>query len=369
MRKNLVEYRDYFQKVYPRRYVSEIGFRAVVIMTIFFGLLFFKFIPPGQFPKYMVYITLASCFIYGNFMHFPSNNTMTIKTSKSEKNFGGKTTLVIKNHDLRGKKGVSYSLFANVAAQSIFMNFNPIVDPHFKITKNFGCYYFNSCAEQVHLTLPNGGDLLGRTPKRTIIITNHTITASRDAFAFFPLIPLDRKMIVIQHNFNGIVTSISRKTWGAWTVDKDDKSREGKAKLLDDMENILVYMRKNPELTVVIYPGGVVPKTVQDSRSIKKFYPGAFYLSLLSGYSIIPLINDYSPNSNIFRTSVKEPVNLVEEYKGRFIKFDTIKEFRENETNKNLLEEICERFRRVFNEETSSITKIEKEVKQEWMIE
>lgn len=357
MRNNLIEYRDYFQNVYPRRYVSEIGFRAVVILTIFFILVFYKFIPPGQFPRYALIITLASCLVYANLMHCPSDNTMTIEKTKNE------TTLVVKNHRLKGRKFVPMSLFANVAVQSIFMTFNPVFDPYYRITKNFGCYYFNSCAEEVQLRLPGNGDLQGKTPRRNIIITNHTISPSRDAFAFFPLIPTNRKMMVIQHNFNSIVTSVARKTWGAWTMDKDDKTPEGKAKLLSEMEKILKYIRNCPEdLTVVIFPGGVVPKTVQDSRSIKKFYPGAFYLSLLSGYWITPLINDYSPATNTFRTIVKEPVNLAEEYRGRFVGgFDTVKDFRENETNKNLLEEICERFRRVFNEETSAITKIEQE--------
>jgi 1-acyl-sn-glycerol-3-phosphate acyltransferase len=169
---------------------------------------------------------------------------------------------------------------------------------------------------------------------------------------------MSSKILVVQHNFNGFVSYISKNLWGAWTIDKDDKTPLGKKKLNAELQNIVEYMKKEDDLTVVIYPQGRVPKNTEDCRQVSKIYPGAFYMSLMTKYPITTLINDYS-REGVFSMIVKEPVDLYHEYMSRMVDHSDVGSFRNNVRNKELLDEICERFRKVYQEEYDFITKTE----------
>lgn len=179
--------------------------------------------------------------------------------------------------------------------------------------------------------------------RRQIIITNHTHTPIRDAICFFAFPPKTSEIVIVQHNFHWVVTAVSRRLYGAWTIDKDDKSKSGKRSLVTQLTKLLEYMRSKRDLTVIIYPAGKVPKTPDEE--IGKFYPGAFYLALMSGYPITPLVNRYT-KEGVFSSSLHPTIDICSEYASEIIQEKTIEGFRTS--NVNILNEICERFRRYF---------------------
>lgn len=179
--------------------------------------------------------------------------------------------------------------------------------------------------------------------RRQIIITNHTHTPIRDAFSFFAFVPDGSELIVVQHNFHWAVTAVAKRLYGAWTIDKDDKSVIGKKNMVTQLTNLLIYMRASADCTVIIYPAGKVPKSPDEE--ISNFYPGAFYLALMSGYVITPLVNGYTKDG-LFSTTLHPSVDVCSEYRDRIRAENTIDEFRIS--NGDILNEMCERFRNVF---------------------
>lgn len=179
--------------------------------------------------------------------------------------------------------------------------------------------------------------------RRQILLANHTHTPIRDAFSFFAFIPPESEIILVQHNFNSIITMVSRRLYGAWTIDKDDKSVGGKRNMVDSLTGLLRYIRSRKDCTVVIYPAGKVPKTSREE--IGRFYPGAFYLALMSGYYITPLVNGYDDTGR-FSSTLYPCVNVCLEYKSRVISEPTIEKFRIS--NRDVLNEMCERFRNYY---------------------
>jgi hypothetical protein len=269
---------------------------------------------------------------------------------------GGKK-LVITNHSPLTPPKQSrfpYTLFSDMVGAGVVSLFSD-PDPLYLTTKQLACTVLNQCSHKLCIRLFSPHP---RFPRRQIIITNHTSSAIRDSFAFFPLIPMRSKIVVVQHNFNGFISYISKNFWGAWTIDKDDKTPSGKKRLNDELQKIVEYMKSEEDLTVVIYPQGRVPKSTEDCRTVSKMYPGAFYMSLMTRYPITTLINDYS-RDGVFSMVVKEPVDIYQEYKSRMNDLPDVGSFRSDVRNKELLDEICERFRNVYQEEYEFITKTE----------
>lgn len=192
-------------------------------------------------------------------------------------------------------------------------------------------------------------------PRRQIIISNHIHTPIRDAFSFFPFIPKNSDFIIVQHNFHWFISSVARKLYGAWTIDKDDKSKVGKHNMVTQLTKLLMYMRSREDCTVVIYPAGKVPKSPDEE--IGQFYPGAFYLALMSGYFITPLVNRYTKQGT-FSTSLHRPVDICSEYSQKIVHEKTIEKFRIS--NGDILNEICERFRRYFLHEQDHVESLDK---------
>lgn len=179
--------------------------------------------------------------------------------------------------------------------------------------------------------------------RRQIIITNHTHTPIRDAICFFAFPPKTSEIILVQHNFHWVVTAVSKRLYGAWTIDKDDKSGTGKKNMVTQLTKLLMYMRSKRDLTVIVYPAGKVPK--HPDEEVGRFYPGAFYLALMSGYSITPLVNRYT-KTGTFSSTLHPSVDVCSEYGQRVVPEKTIEGFRTS--NVNILNEICERFRSYF---------------------
>lgn len=179
--------------------------------------------------------------------------------------------------------------------------------------------------------------------RRQILLANHTHTPIRDAFSFFAFIPPESEIIVVQHNFNWVITMVAKRLYGAWTIDKDDKSSSGKKMLVDSLSSLLEYIRTKKDCTVVIYPAGKVPKSPEEE--IGRFYPGAFYLALMSGYFITPLVNRYSREGE-FSATLYPSVNVCLEYRPRIIPEKSIEKFRKS--NSDVLNEMCGRFRKYY---------------------
>lgn len=199
-------------------------------------------------------------------------------------------------------------------------------------------------------------------PDRKILITNHVHSPFLDAISFFPFCRKGVPMIVLQHDFNRLVTAVSGWGWGAYTIDKDDKTPEGRRKRTGRLARLLQIMRKEKNLTVVIYAQGKVPKSCSETRSPTRFYPGAFYLSLMSGYPIAPLVVDY--NGRKLTSSYKRPVDLRRELAGRMIEEEEEDIERFRELNQKLIDEQAERFRRVFEDEYERIKEQEEFIRQ-----
>jgi hypothetical protein len=206
--------------------------------------------------------------------------------------------------------------------------------------KRVSCSILNMSSPEVVLRVPS--PILSRT-RRQIIITNHVHTPIRDAFSFFAFIPPSSELIVVQHNFHWFVTMVSKRLYGAWTIDKDDKSASGKKNMVNGLTKLLMYMRTRNDCTVVMYPAGKVPKTADET--IGKFYPGAFYLALMSGYFITPLVNRYT-KEGVFSSTLYPSVDVCSEYDSRIEPKDKIEDFRIS--NSDVLNEMCDRFRNFF---------------------
>lgn len=221
------------------------------------------------------------------------------------------------------------------------------------ITKDASGFLLQRMVRQYELRLYSPS---ARIPDRKILITNHVHKPLLDAISFFPFCRRGMPMIVLQHDFHWIVTVISNWCWGAFTIDKDDKTPEGKRRLLGDLSRLMDQMKRTENLTVVIYAQGKVPKSSSETRSPTKFYPGAFYLSLMTGYPIVPLVSDFDGVK--FTSSCRQPVYLREELEGRFIDEPDLERFRE--INKEVIDGQTERFRAIFRGEYERIKKREK---------
>lgn len=262
--------------------------------------------------------------------------------------------LHIRNPSLQGKN-IPLHLFLDIGGSVICRLLGTYNDPYYHEIKEIAGYVFHSCSPLVKIRLYSP---LPTFPRKQILISNHTCSTIRDALSSFSFIPSTSKIVFVQHNFNKIVTLVAKKSWGAWTIDKDDKTPTGKYKLNRELQKIVDYMKTENDLTVVIYPQGRVPRTSSDCRNVSVFYPGAFYMSLMTGYFITPLVNDFS-DSNVFTLCLKTPVDLCSEYRGQFINYSDVGKFRDDPQNKELLNTICERFRNLYQAEYDWITKTE----------
>jgi 1-acyl-sn-glycerol-3-phosphate acyltransferase len=266
---------------------------------------------------------------------------------------GGKTLVV--HNPLVGPMKLPIGVFADIVGVVLCRFVGITHSPHFPDIKEVASKVLLECSSQLIFNLYSPTP---HFPRRQIIITNHTHTPFRDAFSFFPLIPSRSKIVVVQHNFNKVIALVSKKAWGGWTIDKDDKTPAGKAKLNQELQKIVEHMKTETDLTVVIYPQGRVPKNPEDCRAVGTMYPGAFYMSLMTQYPITPLINDLS-DKGVFTLSVKPPIDLYGEYHDRIRESPHVGEFRSDPTNKKVLDEICERFRSIYQTEYDMITKTE----------
>jgi hypothetical protein len=266
---------------------------------------------------------------------------------------GGKTLEI--NNPHVGPRKIPLGIFADILGAVLCRLVGIKNDPLFSEIKDLGNKTLMECSSRLLFRLYTPDPIF---PRRQIIITNHTHTPLRDSFSFFSLIPPRSKLLVVQHNFNKIITLLSKKAWGAWTIDKDDKTPAGKQKLNRELQKIIDYMKRETDLTVVIYPQGRVPKSSSDCRVVRTMYPGAFYMSLMTQYPITPLINDFS-EKGVFTLSVKPPLDLYGEYSSRVRHHSQVGVFRSDPDNKKVLDEICERFRSMYQEEYDRITKTE----------
>lgn len=190
-----------------------------------------------------------------------------------------------------------------------------------------------------------------RIPRRKIIITNHVHRPILDSLSLFPFSGREDPILILQHNFNYVITILGEWIWGAYTIDKDDKTPTGKKTLEKRLQSLVDIMKRETNLTVVVYTQGKVPKTNEETRKPSHFYPGAFYLSLMTGYPVMPLVNDY--NGRVLTNSCLEPVDLLTREKDNIRFSDSVGEFRE--WNKTLLEELAEEFLVKFREEYREI--------------
>lgn len=330
-----------------RQHERTIGLYGVIL----FYILLFLCIPVLYFipKKYWAVILIIIILVYSLYLKYQPMQETWIAD-------GGKTLIVQNNSPLTPPRQTRfpYTLFGDMVGAGI-LSLVEKPDPYFKTSKKLSCTTINQCSHRLCMRMFSPHP---RFPRRQIIITNHTSSAIRDSFAFFPLIPMTSKIVVVQHNFNGFISYISKNFWGAWTIDKDDKTPEGKKKLNNELQKIVEYMKTEDDLTVVIYPQGRVPKTTEDCRKVNKMYPGAFYMSLMTRYPITTLVNDYS-RGGVFSMIVKEPVHLYDEYKSHVNNYNEVESFRNDPTNKEVLDEICDRFKNIYQEEYDLITKTE----------
>lgn len=331
----LKQYTRTYLEEYPRNSVDEYGFKTFIVALVTLSFLF-TILP----KRYFLGVPILIVVLYS-----------WLKTSGSQsfKIVDGGKTLMIKN------SGNSPPLI-DCLGTFVYRSLGLEKDSTFKEIKRLACDLLNRCHWNVNIRLYSPHP---RFPRRQIILNNHTQYPIKDSFAFFPFINSDSKILVVQHNYNNVVNYVASKCWGAYVVDKDDKTKGGKSRMNTQLQKLVDIMNSEDNLTVVIYPQGKIPQTCDECRNPKTFYPGAFYLSLLTGYWITPVVNDCSPKG-VFTTIVKEPVDLLTEYRGRVdFRSRLVKEFREHPGNRELLNEICERFKNLYKSEYDLITKIE----------
>lgn len=333
-----VDYVRYYQREYLRVAVEDHGF-AFFILSLTVVSPLFKLIP----SRFWTLVPLTIILVYTWLLNPPRRVSMSITD-------GGKT--------LKVRSEGPAKQWVNLIVEVLYRLCNLDTDPLMRRIKRLGGYQFLLLNRNVEYRLPHKG-FLGALPRRQIILTNHTPGPFRDAFSIFPLIPESSRLIILQHNFNSLVALVCRKAWGAWTIDKDDKTRTGKRRLHSELEKLLTVMKRETDLTVVVFGTGKVPKTVKECRHPERIYPGAVYLSLVSGYMVTPLINDISHPDDVFRAIVREPIDLQSEYRERLTPLPTIGEFRDHPGNKTVIEEACGRLRDMYVEEYDRITKIE----------
>jgi len=337
-----------FLEQYLRKFSSR-GFYGYSVQTYGIPLIFvsvvlltplLRFLP----RRYWFLIPLFSLLVYSS-MKTQAEKTFILQD-------GGQTLIV--QSPQNGKK-IPIHVFMDITGAVLMRVLGLTTDPLFPEIKNLGSHLMTECCSELRFRVYSPHPIF---PRRQIVITNHTHSPVRDSFSFFPLIPPGSKILVVQHEFNKIVSMVSKRGWGAWTINKDDKTPEGKTKLNRQLQEMIDYMNREPDLTVVIYPQGRVPRTVEECRQTKTFYPGAFYMSLMTRYPVTTLINDYS-QEGVFSLNVKKPVDVYEEYKHRIVDLPEVGAFRTHPQNKEVLDEICERFRNLYQAEYDWITKTE----------
>lgn len=335
---NLYKYRSYYSNFWTNT-TDEYGFNFILFALVLLSPVF-KFIPSR-------YYVLVPGFIILFYVTFKYRNDRIMIIDRD--------TLIIRdvNYNSNGRRKAPKTLIMDMIGGALPRLLGIRRDEYFHDIRRLACHLLNMNSREVHIKT------LSTYPRRQIILNNHTDSPYLDSMAFFPHIPPRSKLIVLQHNFNGLVTMISKVLWGAWTIDKDDKSTSGKGNMITELQKLLEVMKSETDLTVVIYPQGKVPKTTQECRDVKRFYPGAFYLALMSGYQVTPLVNDYS-ESGVFRTFAKPSVDVVGEYGSLVNMYDDVQTFRNDARNKLVIDEICNRFKKIYSEEYEYITKIEK---------
>lgn len=331
----LNRYVDFYFREYQSYSIEEYGFKTFVVILIFLSFLF-KLLP----RRYWLAVPLVIVGIYSYFKNRGNRSYGIVD--------GGKT-LVIKN-------SCKYPPLVDCLGIVILRSLGLDQDPTFKEVKKLGCEMLNNSYWKVRIQLYSPHP---RFPRRQILLNNHTHSPIKDSFSFFPFIPKDSKIIVVQQRFSEFTNYVANKCWGAYIIDKDDKTQTGRDRMNNQIQKLVDIMNRESDLTVVIYPQGRVPKSPEDCREPKTFYPGAFYISLLTGYWVTPMITDCS-NNGTFTTIVKEPIDLLTEYRER-VDFSSrlVREFREIPGNRELLNEICERFKNLYKSEYDIITKIE----------
>lgn len=260
-----------------------------------------------------------------------------------------KTLLIVNNSRAKNRSNYPQSLLPTKLMTMIGRVLGLNNDKKFIDTKILAGEILNRGANRVYLHVY---DPEPQIPLSQIIITNHVDSPIRDAFSFFPFIRRESEVLIVQHDFNKFISYVSRYVYGAWTIDKDDKSAGGKQKLVEGLSNIVAYVnkvRKQRPITLVVYPMGKVPKTEEQVRNPTKFYPGAFYLSLLLDLPVTPLVNYYSPTGghHIYLLPARD---LTSEFGNQVNYRKFIGDFRNDEMNKPVLEKICESFRKQFQE-------------------
>lgn len=218
-------------------------------------------------------------------------------------------------------------------------------DKRYLYAKDAAGEFLLRCSNTVHINLYTPEPPI---PASQILITNHVPFLLLDGVGFFSFIRKNSEILVIQHEFYRLVTYISRNAWGAWTINKDDKTADGKRKLRKHLSDMIRYVRtrKNP-ITVVVYPTGKGPRTPEQTLRPPKFLPGAFYLSLMTGLPITPLVT-YQGHHGDFRMHLLPTRDICAEYEGRYRPLPAVNDFRTDETNRVVLEEIAESFRQQF---------------------
>jgi 1-acyl-sn-glycerol-3-phosphate acyltransferase len=177
-----------------------------------------------------------------------------------------------------------------------------------------------------------------------------------DSLSVFSFVRKDDPIIFLQHNFNKVVTATSKWIWGAYTIDKDDKTYKGKAALEAQLQELVRIMEVTENLTLIVYAQGKVPKTVEETRNPSRFFPGAFYLAMMAGYPVVPLVNDY--REGVLVNTCLEPIYLHREYSSRIRHYPLVRRFRR--ANKPLIDEIGERFVRLFRDQYEVIERDER---------
>lgn len=340
----LQEYKVFYKQLYPQR-----TFAATLTAVGTFLVPFF-FLYTRNFRRSIVYSLISAILFYSLFI-LPPDAIYRIERGRRE-------VYLQYTQPSRITSPPSWLSFGGSAIllciQKLFTIFG---DQTNDLTKDLACLALQQTIGNYEIRLYSPKV---KIPSRKIIITNHVPKTFLDAVSFFPFCNKGAPMIVLQHNFNPIVTLISRWCWGGFTVDKEDKTPEGKKNMAERLGKLLQIMKNTQNLTVVIYAQGKVPKSQAELRNPGKFYPGAFYLSLMSGYPIVPLINDFDGIK--LTTSYREPIYLQEECRERIVNSSNIVSFRE--LNRDLIEEQAERVKRIFEEEYEKNKKRESLIRQ-----
>lgn len=335
-----------YKNLYERKYPPEIFLSTTLITGLVVYLLCRGFCGDGR--KSLFYALAISLGFYG-LLVIPHPHRFRIE--------GSNEGVYLQYTQTKETSFEAANYFGPIMVYALRKAFTAFGDKYKDLAKDASGFLLQRVVPEYELRLYSPS---AEIPDCKILITNHVHSPFLDAISFFPFCRKGAPMIVLQHSFNRLVTAISGWGWGAYTINKDDKTPEGRMKRTADLTRLLQIMRGEKNLTVVIYVQGKVPKTCSETRSPSRFYPGAFYLSLMSGYPIAPLVTDY--NGRKLTSSYKRPVDLRRELAGRFIEERDIEKFRE--LNRRLIDEQADRFRRVFEDEYERIKKREEFIRQ-----